>query len=100
MKLCWWCVTPRLQQQHQRHSITAPTTHSPLRPEAHTASVWRKMGVNFGFHYSQSSTLAAGQGWLLVLLAMQVVTEHFVFSYKSTWATEAPWASEWGDYYR
>jgi hypothetical protein len=41
-----------------------------------------------------------GNAWLLALVLLQLVAEQFVFSYKSTWATRSPWASEWGDYYR
>eukprot|EP00611_Tribonema_gayanum_P027289 TRINITY_DN6702_c1_g1_i1.p1 TRINITY_DN6702_c1_g1~~TRINITY_DN6702_c1_g1_i1.p1 ORF type:complete len:343 (-),score=95.99 TRINITY_DN6702_c1_g1_i1:379-1293(-) len=59
------------------------------------------MGVGtFSFRMPDAFTnLEAGQAWLLALMVMQLITEHFVFSYKSTWATESPWASEWGDYY-
>mmetsp|Transcript_457 Transcript_457/g.649 ORF Transcript_457/g.649 Transcript_457/m.649 type:complete len:252 (-) Transcript_457:94-849(-) len=39
------------------------------------------------------------QFWLCALLVLQFTTEHFVFTYESSWAETSQWACEWGDYY-
>jgi hypothetical protein len=46
------------------------------------------------------ASLRKGNSWLLALVLLQIVAEHFVWSFESTWATDTPWASEWLDYYR
>lgn len=58
------------------------------------------MGIGAVMHTKAGHYLKGdGAVWLLLLIMLQITTESFVWSYKSSWAVSSPWASEWGDYY-